>query len=413
MSEYIKRLKERRANVWEQTKELLDAAEGEKRDLTAEEEQTYQRLNADLDAIDARAKELHQAEERAKDAEAAFAGLLDKPQTTDRRDHGQDTDAQLRAFFKGETGKRVFDVQPDEGERRTDLRTLSKLTAAAGANTVQTSFYTQLVQHLIEVSGVMQTSPTTLRTATGEQIQIPKTTAHSASASLVAEAGTLAPNDPTFGQVPLDAYKYGFLLQISHELLNDTSVDLTGYLSMQAGRALGNGFGAHLVTGTGTSQPNGVVTASTLGATGGTGVTGAFTADNLIDLYYSVISPYRASGSCAWMMRDSSVATLRKIKDTTGQYIWQPALTAGNPDTVLGKPLYTDPSVPAVALAAKSVLFGDFSQYFVRLVESIRFERSDDYAFNSDLVTYRAILRGDGDLVDTTGAIKYFAGNAA
>lgn len=416
MSDYIKRLQERRANIWEQTKALLDAAEarqGDERKLTAEEEQTYQRLNADLDAIDARAKELHEAEQRAKDAEATFAGLLDKPQDTDRRDHGQDTDAQLRAFFKGETGKRVFDVQPDAAERRTDLRTLSKLTAAAGANTVQTSFYTQLVQHLIEVSGVMQTNPTTLRTATGEQIQIPKTTAHSASASLVAEAGTLSPNDPTFGQVPLDAYKYGFLLQISHELLNDTSVDLTGYLSMQAGRALGNGFGAHLVTGTGTSQPNGIVTASTLGATGGTGVVGAFTADNLIDLYYSVISPYRASGSCAWMMRDSSVAILRKIKDTTGQYIWQPALTAGTPDTVLGKPLYTDPSIPATALAAKSVLFGDFSQYFVRMVESIRFERSDDYAFNADLVTYRAIMRGDGDLVDTTGAIKFFQGNAA
>lgn len=413
MSTYITRLKERRANVWEQTKALLDAAEGEKRDLTAEEEETYQRLNADLDSIDARAKDLHQAEERAKAAEETFAGLLDKPQDADRRGQEQDTDAQLRAFFKGETGKRVFDVKPDEGERRTSLRTLSKLTAGAGANTVQTSFYTQLVQHLIEVSGVMQTNPTTLRTATGEQIQIPKTTAHSASASLVAEAGTLSPNDPTFGQVPLDAYKYGFLLQISHELLNDTSVDLTGYLSMQAGRALGNGFGAHLVTGSGTSQPNGIVTASTLGSTGGTGVTGAFTADNLIDLYYSVISPYRASGSCAWMMRDSSVAILRKIKDTTGQYIWQPALTSGNPDTVLGKPLYTDPSVPATALSAKSVLFGDFSQYFVRFVETIRFERSDDYAFNADLATYRAILRGDGDLVDTTGAIKYFAGGAS
>jgi len=414
MSDFIKKLQERRLSAWEQAKALLDSAEAEGRDLSGDEEQSYQRINSDIDAIDARLKDVVEAENRQRDADTAFRSLLDKPQVTDRRgpDSAKDDGAKLRSWLTGETAARAFEVRPD-ATTPSDLRTLSKLTAGAGANTVPISFYNRLVAHLIEVSGVLMTNPTLLRTNSGEQIQIPKTTAHSASASLVAEAGTLAANDPTFGQVPLDAYKYGFLLQVSHELLNDTGVDLAGYLAMQSGRALGNGFGAALITGTGSSQPNGVVTAATSGVTGGAGVVGAFTADNLIDLFYSVIAPYRASQSCAWLMKDSSVAVLRKIKDTTGQYIWQPALTAGNPDTVLGKPLYTDPNVAAVALSAKSVVFGDFSQYFVRMVESIRFERSDDFAFNTDLVTYRAILRGDGDLVDTTGAIKYFTGNAA
>ena len=120
-----------------------------------------------------------------------------------------------------------------------------------------------------------------------------------------------------------------------------------------------------------------------------------------------------SSGSCGWLMRDATVAAVRKLKDTTGQYLWQPGLQAGSPDTILGKPVRTDPNVPAVALGAKSILFGDFSTYFVRQVESLRFERSDDFAFNTDLITYRAILRGDGDQVDTTGAIKHFIGNAA
>jgi len=414
MSDFIKKLQERRLNAWEQAKALLDAAEAEGRDLSGDEEQSYQRISADLDAMDARLKDVVEAENRQRDADTAFRSLLDKPQVTDRRgtDGANDDGVKLRKWLTGETAARAFEVRPD-GHTPSDLRTLSKLSAGAGANTVPISFYNQLVAHLIEVSGVLMTNPTLLRTNSGEQIQIPKTTAHSASASLVAEAGTLAANEPTFGQVPLDAYKYGFLLQVSHELLNDTGVDLVGYLAMQAGRALGNGFGAALITGTGSSQPNGVVTAAPPVVTGGAGVVGAFTADNLIDLFYSVIAPYRNSQSCAWLMKDSSVATLRKIKDTTNQYIWQPALTAGNPDTVLGKPLYTDPNVAAVALSAKSVVFGDFSQYFVRMVESIRFERSDDFAFNTDLVTYRAILRGDGDLVDTTGAIKYFTGNAA
>lgn len=418
MSEYITRLKERRASVWEQTKALLDAAEGEKRELTAEEETTYQRLNTDLDAIDARAKDLLDAEQRAKDADAAFAALLAKPADRNAGAGAEKAEVErVRGWLTGQSGTRSIDIRPDS-PMPIDSRTLSKLSAGAGANTVPISFYNRLVQHMTENSGVLSTGPTVLRTATGEQMQIPKTTAHSASASIVAEAGTLAANDPTFGQVSLDAYKYGFLLQVSHELANDTAVDLLGYLAMQAGRALGNGFGAHLVTGTGSSQPNGVVTASTLGKTGSASVAGAASGDDLIDLFYSVIAPYRNSLSCSWLMRDSSVASIRKLKDGTGgaglgNYLWQPGLTADTPDSILGKPLYTDPNMAATGLAAKSILFGDFSSYFVREVEALRFERSDDYAFNTDLITYRAILRGDGDLVDTTGAIKHFIGNAA
>lgn len=420
MTDFIKRLQERRANVWEQTKALLDAAEarqGDERKLTAEEEQTYQRLNADLDSIDVRVKDMVEAEQRTKDAEAAFAGLLAKPAERGAGGAEQREVERVRGWLTGQTGTRSLDIRPDS-PMPLDSRALSKLTAAAGANTVPISFYNQLVQHMTENSGVLSTGPTVLRTATGEQMQIPKTTAHSASAGIVAEAGTLTANDPTFGQVSLDAYKYGFLLQVSHELANDTAVDLLGYLAMQAGRALGNGFGAHLVTGTGSSQPNGVVTATTLGKTGAASVAGAASGDDLIDLFYSVIAPYRNSSSCSWLMRDASVASIRKLKDGTGgaglgNYLWQPGLTAGTPDTILGKPLYTDPNIAATALGAKSILFGDFSTYFVREVEALRFERSDDFAFNTDLITYRAILRGDGDLVDTSGAIKYFQGNAA
>ena len=413
MSEFIKRLQERRAGVWEEAKALLDTAEGEKRELTAEEEQTYQRLNADLDAIDTRAKELAAAEQRNKDADEAFRALLDKePAPEHQRNMGDEETKRVRDWLTGASGSRALDIGPSQ-RMPLDQRTLSKLSAGAGANTVPISFYNQLVQHMIETSGVLAAGPTVLRTATGEQLQIPKTTAHSASAGIVAEAGTLAANEPTFGQVSLDAYKYGFLLQVSHELANDTGVDLLGYLAMQAGRALGSGFGTHLVTGDGSSKPNGVLTASTLGKTGSASVAGAPNGDDLIDLFYSVIAPYRQSSSCGWMMRDATVAAIRKLKDSTGQYLWQPGLTEGSPDRILGKPVFTDPNMPAVALAGKSILFGDFSTYFVREVETVRFERSDDFAFNNDLITYRAILRGDGDQIDTTGAIKHFIGNAA
>jgi HK97 family phage major capsid protein len=232
---------------------------------------------------------------------------------------------------------------------------------------------------------------------------VPKTTSHS-TAAIVAEAASIGVSDPAFGQASLGAYKYGVMVQVSRELVDDTGIDLQGYLAEETGRALGNAIGAHLVAGTGTSQPRGVITDASLGVTTGTGVAGVPSADNLIDLYYSVIAPYRNSPSAAWLIKDSTIGALRKIKDTTGQYIWQPGLTTGAPDLLLGKPVYTDPNVPATGVNAKSVLFGDFSRYFVRLAGGVRFERSDEYAFGNDLITYRALLRGDGALMDTSGA---------
>lgn len=403
MDPLIETLHERRLRAWEQTKGILAGADAEGRDLSAEESVAFERANADLNALDERLKSLVAAEQRAADTAAALEAVAARP--AERAAADESADAAALAFFRGETSARSLEVKP-EG------RALSKLTAGAGGNTVPTNFYDRLSAHMIEVSGILQAGPTVLRTADGAQIQIPKTTSHS-TAALVAEAGTIGASDPAFGQVALDAYKYAFLIQVSHELISDTSVDLLGYLSMQAGRALGNAVGAAFVTGTGSSQPQGIVPVASAGVTGSASVSGAFSADNLIDLYYSVIAPYRNSASCAWMMRDTTLAAVRKLKGSDNNYLWQPGLQAGAPDMLLGKPVVVDPNVAAVALSAKSVVFGDFSQFFVRFVEGIRFERSDDYAFNSDLVTYRAILRADSDLVDTTGAVKVFTGNAA
>lgn len=406
---HIKRLLEQRANIWEKAKELLDSAESENRDLTAEETTSYDAMTADLDGLDQRRKRIEDVEKRQVEAEEIAAELRGQPPEAGR-DPKQTGDggSELRKMFLN-GGK--YTARSDKPMGTAEFRDLSKLTAGAGLNTVPTSFYGRLMAHLIEVSGIMQAGPTILSTTTGEQIQVPKTTAHS-TAALIAEAGAITESDPVFGQVPLDAYKYALLLQVSSELITDTGVDLEGYVAMQAGRAVGNAFGAHAITGSGTNQPNGLATAATTGITGGAGVAGAFTADNIIDLFYSVIAPYRNSGSCGWLMRDATVANVRKLKDTTNQYIWQPSLQVGAPDVLLGKPLHTDPTVAAVAVNARSVLFGDVSQYFVRMVNGVDFAVSEHFAFNQDLITYRVKLRADGDLVDTTGAVKAFVGAA-
>lgn len=410
MSSVVDRLRERRANVWEQAKALADVAADENRNFSAEEQGTWDALNGEIDQLDIRIQSGLKTEKAAKDTDNLYNEIRGaKPESRTPEDaKRQQSGDELRSFLRGEKG-RYYDVLPSGP---INYRVLSKLTATAGANTVPTSFYERLVQHLIEVSAIMQAGATVLNTNSGETIQVPKTTSHS-TAGIVTEGAAIGASDPAFGQISLGAYKYGTLIQVSRELLDDTGVDLEGYLAMQAGRALGNAFGAHAVTGSGSSQPRGVVTDATLGVTGAASVVGAFNSDNLIDLFYSVIAPYRASASTKWIMKDSSVATARKLKDTTGQYIWQPGLTADAPDTILGKQVLTDPNVAGTALAAKSVLFGDFSQFFIRLAGGVRFERSDDYAFNTDLVTFRALMRADSALVDLTGAVKFFAGNAA
>lgn len=421
MSDVAKALKDRRLNVWNQAKEIADRAANENRNMTAEEDESFTRATTEIDALDRRMKSIIEGEQRAKDLEESFNSLSGKKTDegerrnagTGQREEGErldDRNEELRKFMTGE-GPSYFEVKPTKG---TDMRTLTVGTATAGGNTVPTDFYNRLVEHLIQVSAVLQAKPTVLNTAAGENIQIPKTTSHPVG-GLVAEGASIAAvtTDPAFGQVTLGAYKYGALIQISRELLTDTGVDLEGYLARAAGRALGNAMGTDFILGNGTNKPDGVVPKSSLGVTGAASVAGAFNADNLIDLYYSVIPQYRNSSSCYWMMNDTTVAAVRKLKDSQNRYMWEPSIQLGVPDTLLGKPVVTDYNVANVALAAKSILFGDFSTYFIRFAGGARFERSDEYAFNTDLVTFRALMRADADLVDLTGSVKHFIGNAA
>jgi HK97 family phage major capsid protein len=419
MSEIAKRLRDRRQNVWEQAKALADTAAEENRAFSAEEQGSWDAYNEELDNLDKRIKSVLDGEKRAQDAETQFNQLSGRPVERGGMTPESKTAVELRAWLRGDPGApRSYDVNPT-GTVPLEFRVLSKLTTGAGGNVVPTSFYERLMAHLIEVSAVLQAGATVLQTTSGEQFQVPKTTGHS-TAVLTAEAASLSASDPAFGQATLGAYKYGVLIQVSRELVTDSGVDLEGYLAMQAGRALGNAFGADAITGNGSSKPTGILNNSTLGVTGPTGQSGGFGAqatagqggDALISLFYSVISPYRASRAAAWIVNDSTMGVIRRLKDSTGQYVFQPSLVAGTPDTLVGKPIYTDPFVPAIATGAKSVIFGDISQFFVRMAGGVRFERSDDYAFANDLVSFRALLRADSILVDQTGAVKHYIGAA-
>lgn len=406
LRELLKNKIDARASVWEKAKDHLDTVESEGRTMTGEHEESWKRFMAELDQLDAAiadTRTLIESEQAADEARELSDRLGQGQDGGDRGDTVDDA-AKLRAIANGEARAAEFRFAPGEdrsvatGERRD----LTEGTNSAGGYTVPTSFVNRLYEHLIDNSAIRQTRATVLITDTGEPLLVPKTTAHGTGA-LVSEGGSIGESDPTFGQARLDAYKYGVLIQVSNELATDTGVDLVGYLARQGGRAISNASGVHYITGDGSSKPQGITTVSTLGKTAASAT--AITFDELIDLMYSVIGPYRVNGE--WMFRDATLAAIRKLKDSDGQYLWQPALSGGEPSTILNRPYVTDPNMPAMTTGLKSVLFGDFSAYTIRDVNGVRVERSDDYAFGNDLVTWRVLLRTDGDLIDTTGAVKH------
>lgn len=396
MKEYIDRQVEIRNRAWEEAKSILDKAASEKRDLNAEETQTYERITKELDERAQVISKLREDEAREARLDAATRQIADQARPVAGAPVADDI-AQVRALVTGERRSFTF-------EKRDVVKT------SQGAP-VPTSFYDQVIEQARLVGPMLSTS-TVLNTAGGENLQIPSQAAWS-TAAIVGEGTAIDESDPVFNSfITLGAYKYSFLVQVSTELLEDAGVDLLGFLANQVGNELGFRVNAGLTTGSGTGAPRGVVTAAGSGITGGTGVAGAFTADNLIDLYYSLNGAARLLPGVGWMMNGASIGAVRKLKDNGGAYVFQPALSADAPDTLLGKPIFENPAMVNAAVNAKSVLVGHLPSYFVRTVGGIRLDRSDDYAFNAGLVTFRATFRVDGNLPQPSH-IKFFAGGTA
>lgn len=280
-----------------------------------------------------------------------------------------------------------------------DNVTLTAGTSTDGAEVVPTTLRTQLVEFMRASSTVMQSAATVINTAGGENLVVPTVSSYSAAA-IVAENGQIGNDAPQFSSVTLGAFKYAFLIPISAELLADQGFDITPFLARQAGVALARGAGAHFINGTGSGQPMGVDSATT-GVTAASAT--AIAGDELIELSHSVVDPYRANAS--WIMKDSTALLIRKLKDSSGQYLWQPGLQAGAPDTLLGRPVRLDDACDAATTGKDAIIFGDIaSAYLIRMAGGVNVAVSNDFNFDYDVTTYRFTMRADGDIVDTNAA---------
>ncbi len=384
----------------------------------AEDEAEWVAISREIDEKTRRFDQLKQMQEIEKENAAqreAFVKMIGADPVDKAK---EDLNARVRSFMRAslpgslEYAPKAIDVSisdtygvmTDGRSVMREYHTLTKGVTTAGGYLVPQDFSRTLMIHLVNMAAVRQTNARVLRTSNGQALPVPKTTSYGASA-IATEGTALAASDPAFGQVSLGAFKYGQIIQLSRELVEDEAVDIVGFLAENAGRTVGLANGADLVVGGGSTAPQGAAVSPVQGIGGNIANAAALSADNLIDLFHGINGPYRANGY--WLMNDLTLAQVRKFKDTTNQYLWQPGLTAGEPDSLLGRPIVTDPNVLRAGAGAALVLFGDFSLFYtIRDVDGIRFERSDDYAFGNDLISFRVIFRSDAKQIlnDTTNS---------
>jgi HK97 family phage major capsid protein len=396
---YLQRLIDAQNSDLHAARSYIERAEAEKRELSVEERTAWDALNAQMDNRQDHINEVRSAEMRDAQVSSALAEVPEV-RTVDAAPRMSDNDI-LRAMARGEIRSHTF-----------ERRALDSTTSTKGPETVPQDFLSTVQAKLLTTGPMLDGSVVNLlNTNSGNDIKVPVEQTRMAGTA-VAQGATFAVSDPTFANITLRAHKIGTLVVASRELVEDTGIDLQGFLGGQIGVALGTAANSLLTLGTGTVQPNGIVTAAGTAAavTGGTGVSGAFTADNLISLLHSVDSLYAAQPGAGFMMSRATMGAVRSLKGAEG-YLFQTYAAEGMVGSLLGYPVYENPYVAAIANNAKSVLFGDIGSYLTRIVGGIEITRSDEAYFLSDQIAWRATLRLDGDLGGgRTDAVKYFVG---
>lgn len=386
-------LREKRSLLWEKTKAFLDSKRTESGLLSVEDTTTYDKMEADVIQL---GKEIERLErQEAMDAELSKpinAIIKTSPQAfLEEPKKGRASNEYKQAFWKTMRNKQTYEIQ----------NALQVGTDSEGGYLVPDEFEVTLIQALAE-ENIFRQMAKVITTSSGDK-KIP-VVATKGTASWVDEEGAIPESDDSYGQVSIGAYKLATMIKVSEELLNDSVFNLESYIAREFGRRMGAKEEEAFFMGDGTGKPTGIFNntgGATLGVTAASAT--AITIDEVMDLFYSLKSPYRKNAT--FVMNDATVKAIRKLKDGNGQYIWQPSITAGQPDTILNRPIKTSAYVPSIAASAKTIAFGDFGYYWVADRQGRSFQRLNElYAANGQ-VGFKGTQRVDGKLI-LTEAIK-------
>lgn len=377
---------------------------------TEENQATYDALLAEIDAAKAQIDNIQKLanaltqEEATEEADAAAHNARNKHPAIAK------TRQLFAKWLKG--GDKALSAQD-----WADIRaTMSTTTGSEGGYTVQTDIAKTVADALKDFGGVRSVA-TVIQTEMGNPMSFPTSNGTSEIGELIPENTSANDLDPVFGTVALNVFKFSSkVVAVPLELLMDSSVDIEAFVLKRITDRLGRVTNQMFTTGTGTAQPRGIVTASTLGVTGAAGQTTTITYEDLVDLVHSVDPAYRASSQCGFMLHDTTMREIRKLKDDTGRPVFLPGydgLAEAMPDTILGYPVTINQDMPVMAASAKSVLFGDMSRYYVRDVLQNTLHRFEDSAYaKKGQVGFLAWARSGGNLIDVGGAVKHYANSA-
>ena len=366
-----------------------DSRRDERGMLSAEDTATYERMEQEIVDLGKEIERDERLEAIGRELNAPTSSpITERPAgAVDEKKKGRASDEYRKAFWNE---MRTRHAMADPVIRDA----LQIGTDSEGGYLVPDEYERTLVEALLD-ENIFRGLASIIRTSSGDR-KIP-VAATKGTASWIDEEGAYQESDDSFSQITIGAYKLGTMIKVSDELLSDSVFDLEGYIAREFARRIGAKEEEAFFTGDGSGKPLGILAASGGAETGVTAASEtAITSDELIDLFYSLRAPYRKKA--VWILNDSTIKAIRKLKDANGQYIWQPSLVAGTPDTLLGRPVKTSTYMPAIAAGAKTVMFGDYSYYWIADRQGRTFKRLGELYAPNGQVGFLGSERVDGRL---------------
>jgi len=375
----ILELREKRARLWDEAKAFLDAKRNENGLLSAEDTETYEKMEADVVNLGKEVERLERQE--ALDVELSRPTSMPIRSTPDNS-VSDDKNAEYKRAF--------WNVMRNNKYVQNSLQTG---IGEDGGFLVPDEFERTLIESL-EEENIFRQIANVINTSFGDK-KIP-VVASKGEAAWVEEEALIPESDNKFSQISLGAYKLATMLKISEELLNDSVFNLESYIAREFARRIGTKEEESFILGDGKNKPTGILNdtgGADLGITAGTTIK----ADDIIDLYYSLRAPYRKNA--VFLMNDSTIKAIRKLKDNNGQFLWTPSIQAGQPDTMLNRPLKTSSYMPSIETKKKVMAFGDFSYFWVADRLGRTFQRLNELFAQTSQIGFKATQRLDGKLI--------------
>jgi HK97 family phage major capsid protein len=377
-------LYDKRNHAVQDARAFLDSRRSAGDTLSADDEAAYDRMENGISAL---SKEIERESRlsaiEGEQKKPTSEPIVENPNKSEPYKKGKASDEYKTSFWNALRGRPfVRDA-------------LSIGTDSEGGYLVPDEYEKQLIEAL-EEENIFRKLANVIQTSSGER-KIPVASSKG-TAAWIEEGGTIPESNDSFGQVTIGAYKLGTAIKVSNELLNDSVFNIESYIAKEFARRIGAKEEESFFIGDGTGKPTGIL-ANTGGAQVGVTSAGAtaITIDEVMDLFHSLKSPYR--NKAVFIVNDATVKTLRKIKDGNGQYLWQPSIIAGTPDTILNRPIYTSSYMPALIAGAKSVIFGDLKYYWIADRQGRVFQRLNELYATSGQVGFLATQRVDGKLI--------------